>query len=303
MSTLAEILYNIVAPIFLVAGAGFAMDRLTKLDPASLSRLVVYLFTPCLIFEGTAYAEIGGSEVRDITVIAVFMSLMVAVSAWGAARALKLDQKQESAFVLSATLINAGNYGIPLNRFAFGEAGEFRAVIFFVGTAVITYSLGVFLASRGSVSTRRALLNVFLVPLPYAVMAGLIVNVGDFKLPLPIERAVGLLSDAAIPGMLVVLGVQLSRASVHISRVKPILMASGLRLLAGPAFALILALILGMSGLSRQVTVVQAGMPTAVITGVLAAEFGSDTEFVTGTIVISTVLSIATLSILLWFIM
>jgi predicted permease len=113
---------------------------------------------------------------------------------------------------------------------------------------------------------------------------------------------VNLLSDAAIPAMLVVLGIQLSRASMR-GQIRPILMASSLRLLAGPLLAFGLVLLFGMSGYARQVSIVQAGMPTAVATGVLATEFGSDAEFATATILVSTVLSMATLSVLLALVM
>jgi len=44
-------------------------------------------------------------------------------------------------------------------------------------------------------------------------------------------------------------------------------------------------------------------MPTAVVTGVLASEFGADAEFVTATILVSTITSVATLSVLLSVIM
>ncbi len=121
-------------------------------------------------------------------------------------------------------------------------------------------------------------------------------------MPLPVERSVSLLSDAAIPVMLVVLGMQLSRSSVR-GKMRNILTAAGLRLVASPLIAVVLALILGVTGLERQVSITQAGMPTAVMSAVLAAEFGSDAEFVTAVIAVSTVLSMITLAILLAFVM
>jgi predicted permease len=44
-------------------------------------------------------------------------------------------------------------------------------------------------------------------------------------------------------------------------------------------------------------------MPTAVLAGVLATEFGADIEHVTTTILISTLASIATLSVILSLVM
>jgi predicted permease len=61
--------------------------------------------------------------------------------------------------------------------------------------------------------------------------------------------------------------------------------------------------LLGLSGLARQVSIIEASMPTAVTTGVLATEFGSDTEFTTAVILVSTLASIVTLSVLLTLVM
>ncbi len=302
MSMLGEILTNIIGPILLVVGIAFIADRKLELDSRALSRLLVYVFTPFLIFKGVAYSDLSGDEAGQLIAVAALMSAAVAVAAWLLARQARFDRQMAAAFTLSATLVNAGNYGLPLNRFAFGAAGEERAIVFFMTTLLVSYTLGVFLASFGRLSARGALRNVFTVPLPYAAALGLAVNLGDVTLPLPVERAVHLLADATIPVMLVVLGAQLSRASVR-GRIQPILLASGLRLLLGPLIALGLVVLLGLSGLTRQVAIVQSAMPTAVVTGVLASEFGADTEFVTATILVSTVTSVATLTILLAVIM
>ncbi len=302
MSMLGEILTNIIGPILLVVGIAFIADRKLELDSRALSRLLVYVFTPFLIFKGVAYSDLSGDEAGQLIAVAALMSAAVAVAAWLLARQARFDRQMAAAFTLSATLVNAGNYGLPLSRFAFGAAGEERAIVFFMTTLLVSYTLGVFLASFGRLSARGALRNVFTVPLPYAAALGLAVNLGDVTLPLPVERAVHLLADATIPVMLVVLGAQLSRASVR-GRIQPILLASGLRLLLGPLIALGLVVLLGLSGLTRQVAIVQSAMPTAVVTGVLASEFGADTEFVTATILVSTVTSVATLTILLSLIM
>ncbi|MCD4685906.1 MAG: AEC family transporter, partial [Anaerolineae bacterium] len=140
--------------------------------------------------------------------------------------------------------------------------------------------------------------NIFRVPLPYAVALGFLLNFTNTELPTPAARASEVLAQAAVPGMLVVLGLQLRRAKLK-GQLRPIFTASALRLIAGPLLALPLILLMGMEGTTRQVAIVQSAMPTAVISGVLAAEFGADAEFVTATILVSTILSMATLSILL----
>jgi predicted permease len=56
---------------------------------------------------------------------------------------------------------------------------------------------------------------------------------------------------------------------------------------------------MGLTGVTRQAAVLEASMPTAVITTVLAVEYDLDNAFVTGTVVLSTLLSPLTLTLLI----
>jgi predicted permease len=302
MTSLFGVLYNVLAPIFLIIGLAVLLDRRFALDPRVFSRAVIYLFSPCLVFGGIARSELKADELGQILAMAALSSLLIALVGWGETRLFRLDRKLASAFMLSVVLVNAGNYGLPLNDFAFGQAGMQRAIVFFVVSAMISNTLGVYLASRGAASVRRSLLNVLTVPLPYATVLGFLFNIKGIALPLPLDRAVTILGQAAVPGMLIVLGLQLSRTSVR-GRVGPILLATVTRLGVAPLIAIALATLLGLSGLTRQVSVIQASMPTAAMAGVLATEFGSDAEFTSAVILVSTLVSIVTLSILLSLLM
>ena len=298
MADLLSVLYNVISPIFLVAGVAWIADRRVGLDPQPLSRALIYVFSPCLVLDSLVHSNMGGDEALSLAAVAFFGSIGMALVGWGVARAWGFDQRLESAFMLGVVLINAGNYGLPLNRLAFGPEGESRAVIYFTTTYMISNSLGVFLAARGSRSTREAVRTVFMIPLPYAVVVGLFLNVSRFSLPGPINEAVGLLAQASIPWMLVVLGIQLSRARFA-GRIMPMLAACGLRLLVSPLIAFGLVLLLGLTGVTRQVAIIEAAMPSAVISSVLATEFGADSDFVTGVVLLTTLASILTLSVLL----
>jgi predicted permease len=302
MTTFFGVAYNVLTPIFLIIGLAVLIDRRFAPDPRAFSRAVVYLFSPSLVFISIASSDLRAEELGQILAVAFLVTLLMVLVGWGLARLFRFERKLESAFILSVALINAGNYGLPLNEFAFGEAGLQRAVVFYVMTAVSCNTLGVYLASRGTASVRQSLLNVLKVPLPYATALGFFVNVQGIALPLPVERAVGLLGQAAVPIMLTILGLQLSRTSVK-GRIGPILLATATRLGVAPLIAFPLVGLLGLSGLARQVSIIEASMPTAVMGGVLATEFGGDAEFTTAVILISTLVSLLTLSLLLTLVM
>jgi predicted permease len=302
MTSFLGVAYNVLAPIFLVIGLAVLVDRLFAPDPRAFSRAVIYLFSPCLVFDGIARSNLRAHELGLIVAVAAISSLGMALVGWGLARLFRFDRRLESAFILSVVLVNAGNYGLPLNEFAFGAAGLQRAIVYYVVTAVVANTLGVYLASRGAASVGRSLLNVLTVPLPYATALGFVVNMTAIQLPVPVARMVGLLAQAAVPCMLLILGLQLSRTSVK-GRIGPIALAAVTRLGIAPLIAFPLVMLLGLSGLAGQVSIIEASMPTAVMGGVLATEFGSDAEFTTAVILVSTLASIVTLSVLLSVVM
>jgi predicted permease len=296
------ILYNVIIPILLIVGLGVLVERLFRPNPRALSTAAFYVFVPALVLSGLAHTDVQSGEIGLILLLEIGLSLILAVVGWIVARSMQYDRQLESAFMLTVAFINAGNYGLAVNEFAFGEAGLQRALIFFIGTGITGNTLGVFLASRGTASIRRSLLNVLLVPLPYAMLIGLAINLGYASLPVPLDRAITLLGQAAVPVMLFTLGLQLSRTSFK-GKLKPILLATMTRLILSPLIALPLVLLFGLSGLSRQTTLVQAAMPTAVTTTILAAEFGSDIEFTSAVVLISTLVSVVTLTIILTLVM
>jgi predicted permease len=123
-------------------------------------------------------------------------------------------------------------------------------------------------------------------------------------MPLFVDRSVTLLSDAAIPLMLVILGLQVAEVRRWPrNRAALIGAAAFLQLVVTPLLAILVAGWLGLSGLSRQAAVLQSAMPAAVVTTILAVEFDLDVPLVTGTVVVTTLLSPITLTPLIAYLL
>ena len=129
----------------------------------------------------------------------------------------------------------------------------------------------------------------------YGLTAALVVLAFGWTVPEAVMRPVTMLSDAAIPVMILVLGMQLERA-VWPSRPGIVMLAVGISLVATPCVAVVLASVLTISGPARQAAVILSSMPVAVITTILALEFELAPEFVTSAVFISTLASPLTLT-------
>ena len=113
-------------------------------------------------------------------------------------------------------------------------------------------------------------------------------------------RPIDLLGRAAVPMMLLVLGLQLAR-SVNSLRdsIGSIALSSALRLIVAPALALPIAWLVGVDGLTFQACMLEAGMPAGVTSTVLSLEYDLAPELVTGTVFFSTLCSAFSLSVLI----
>lgn len=300
MLELLNIMFTVIAPIFLVVGVAYVIGRRFQPNPRGLSVFLIYLFIPALVFKGVYETEVTGAEIGGVAGVVLGGALAMMLIGMAVSRWLSLDRRTESALVLSVIMVNAANYGIPLNTFAFGEPGGNIAILFYVVSAMMGNVLGVFFASRGSVSLRDALLNIVRVPILYAALLGLVLNVADVELPTILRRSVlELAANAAIPGMLALLGLQLSRVRLK-GRLGMIALGAGLRLLVGPLVGLAFALLFGLSGVAFRVSVVESSMPTAVLASALATQFGGDAEYVSAVTLVGTLASIVTLSVLIF---
>jgi predicted permease len=285
-------------PIFLAAGTGYLLSRWLKADPRTLSQVIFYIFSPCLVFTILIENQVGENEILRMLLLAWGGVVVIGLIAWLMGQVFRLERKMLVAVMLTSIFMNSGNFGMSFNQFAYGPEGLAQAGIFFVSMSIATYTVGIFIASMGKASPRQALVNLLKIPAIYAVLLAVIFMRTGWLLPLPIQRTTQLLGDAAIPAMLVLLGMQLSAIRWN-GQVRPLLLANGLRLIISPLVALGLVLFLGMAGIARQVGVLEASMPSAVLNIVLATEYDVEPAFVSAAVFTSTLASAFTLTPLL----
>lgn len=290
MSQLPGLFADNILPIVLVAAAGLALQRLLHLDPYPFSRLAFYITTPALVLWLLIGTPISPPDILRMMGFTAAAVLGIALISLLAAKGLRLRGETAAAFILASTFMNSGNYGLSLNRFAFGEEALAWASIFYITGTMLTNSVGVLVATAGKVSPWKAIAGLARVPSMYAIPAALFVRSLGGELPYALSRPVELLAAAAVPLMILILGMQLGHAGLPKER-GLLAAAAGLRLVAAPALAWGLACVFQLSPVARQAGILEAAMPTAVLNTVIALEYGIQPSFVTGAVLVSTLLS------------
>lgn len=299
-SVLAATFANNILPIILLSGAGFALGKLLHIDPRSLGRVVFYVFSPVLIFELLVENQLKLGEAATVIAFVFCLLTVIGLLTLTLGFFLKLERPALVSVLITTMFANTGNYGLPLVSFAFGEQALSYAGIYFITTTLLFYTFGVFLASLGHMSLREAVLGLFRIPMIYAVLLAILINLWNIEIPVPLARTVELAANGTIPLMLILLGVQLTRVELAGNR-RALQLSVLLRLVAAPLLALFFAALFGLQGFPRQASVTQASMPSIVSSTVLAMEYNLDFKLVTAVVFISTLLSPFTLTPLLVF--
>lgn len=297
MELLALFSQNLL-PVFLTAGAGWLIAVTLRPDPRPISQVALYVLAPCLIFEIVLQNAVAPGALLRMMGFAIVCLAIPGLAAFGLARWRRWPRTRTSALVLCVLLTNAGNYGMSVVMLAFGERALAQAGFFFLGSAIVSYTAGIFVASMGRAGLRASTLGLLRMPTLWAVVLAFAMGALHWTLPGPAASSVHLLASACIPVFLLVLGMQLRGARLH-GPVRPLLAAAGLRLLGGAATGWLLAPVFGFTGAARQAGVLQAGMPSAVIATILATEYDVEPGFVTSVVLLTTLLSPLTLTPLL----
>ena len=286
---------NNILPAFIIIGLGVLLERRLEVDLRTPSRMALYVLTPCLVFSSLVKSTVGGSEVTDILIFLALITVGLGVVAWVTARLLRLDQVRENALLLSTMFLNAGNLGLPVLLFAYGQNGMDRGLIFYTGSALLCHTVAAYFASRGKRGVGQSLLNMFKLPAVYAIALAFLLRTVHLVPPDFIMKPLTMTGSAAIPLLLLVLGMQLSRTRLH-GNLSLIGIATLIKLVGAAALAFLFAQLIGLEGLTRQVCILEASTPTAVTVIMMSIEFEADPDFVTSVVFLSTLLCSITLT-------
>tara|TARA_R110002096_G_scaffold52222_1_gene136179 strand:- start:2719 stop:3600 length:882 start_codon:yes stop_codon:yes gene_type:complete len=283
---------QIVAPVGLLALSGFIWQKAGfEYRIEFVTRLAMTLATPCLMFTGLMKAQITPAALTTMLAAAVAAYGVLTLGFWALTAVIGLERR---TYLNPLIFGNTGNLGLPLALFAFGQAGLGYAIVVFAVAAIWGFTFGVWLVSSGG-----SPLRVFREPLVWGALLGTLFLSQGWQTPLWLTNSLDLIGQMAIPLMLLTLGVAVARLKPrHLGR------AAWLSLLrAGFCVAIgwTVSQIFGLEPIAAAVLILQISTPIAVTTYMLAEKYGADSEAVAGLVIVSTLLSVASLPLTLAF--
>ena len=260
---------EIVAPVFLLASAGFSWKKLGFDYPVEfVTRLAMTFAVPCLIFTALMQTEIDPAALSTMTIATFVSYAVIGLLAWGLIRVTGSDRR---TFLAPTIFGNTGNLGLPLAVFAFGEAGLGYAIVIFAIMAVLSFTVGIRMVSDDA-SVKRVLRE----PMIWATLAGALFLWQGWQTPRWLTNSLELAGQLAIPLMLFTLGVAVARLTPRGVGRAMLLSLAKLLLCVGAAVGVGLAF--GLEDVAFAVLVVQMATPVAVTAYLLAERYRADAD-------------------------
>jgi predicted permease len=301
MATFFYILVNIILPLFILVAIGFTAQKFLRMDSRTFSRINIYILIPAVLFVKIYETKVSLQFVGLIlffilTVEAVMLALGELLSRW-----LGYPRGIRKAFTNSLLYFNSGNYGLPLVEMTFhGNPVATASQIFVMLIQNISINtFGVFQVSCGKAGYRQAFQNMLAMPALYVLAVVLLVKGFALKLPDQLLQSLRYISGGFIGLALITFGVQLAEVKVKL-RVNDVLLAALIRLVLSPLLGLLLIRLLGIHGMLAKSLLIGVATPTAVNTAILAREFDNEPEYAAQIVLISTLLSVVTLSTIIY---
>lgn len=298
LSTLVEVIVPLSIPVI----AGVLLSRYKNLDTKPLLTLYLYFLSPAIILDTLANAEISLDDVYKTLAFALLNLLLLWMVAVLLGRILRLAPPEAAGLTLISTFTNSVNYGLPLVLLAFGQLGLDKASVYVIAQMVIVNTIGVYFAARSQFNVRSAVKSVFSLPAIYAAILAFLLRALGLQLPHELASGVSMVAGAYSPVALVILGAQMVTVkAAHTERNVQLAFWTGLtvRLLLSPLIALLVLLLLNISGTLFSVLLILASMPVAVNSVVLAERFGSSPSLVSRCILWTTMASFLVLPVLI----
>lgn len=280
-----EIAHRIVAilfPMFALSALGYFYSRRHPSDMSVANRLNMDVFVAALIFSGLSTRSYDIATYGGLAASMVLMVLGSGAIAWALS---KLTKQPPLALAPPMMFANSVNLGVPLAVLAFGDQALPWAIVLFVVSVGMHFSLGIWLLDH-----RANVFNVWRNPAVLAAFIGFAVGESGIKLWPPLYMAIKMLGDISIPLALFALGVRITDVSPHHWRAG--LLGAIARPLAGMAMAWPLAKLFGLHGQQANLLFVYGALPPAVICYVFAERFGKHPEQVAAIALVGNLASI-----------
>ena len=293
--------------IMLVGWVGHKSGILPEPTQNALTKLVVYITTPCTILYSVLSNDNLPSAGALVQMILISTACYVLVGALSilAVKLLRITPGSKGTYVCMLLFTNCGFIGFPVVQAIYGASAVFYAAVVNIPYYPLLYTFGVWMLTRDAAAVgseqKKVQLNLstLISPCMVASLLAIVFALTGWKLPSFLTDTISSIGNITTPGALLVIGISIAKQPIRemLGSAKIYLM-SLVRLVILPIIVwLALRPIISDPTLLGVIVVIFA-MPCATMITMLASEYHSDEASSVKGVFITTVLSMITIPLL-----
>lgn len=291
-----------IISIVLMIGLGYFLKRidfLSEKDIDPLNKIVMYILMPCMIFSALYSADMSLLPTLGILPFVILTaSIGSGVISYIVLKRLHYDDKKIWSVLVTVMIANTAFMGYPVNLGVYGHPGFLRAIFCDLATTCMFLLLSFVLVLKFGGTVKRAFREILLFPPLWAVVLGILFNLLNIPIGPVLDKTVNYLADGTIPLIMISLGLSIELGGLARSKAM-VIFTSIVKLGVFPLIALIVVSLLGLTGLQHDVGIIEAAMPSGMLSLLLAITYKLDYELTSDCILINTVISLITLPIIM----
>ena len=291
-----------IISIVLMIGLGYFLKRidfLSEKDIDPLNKIVMYILMPSMIFSALYSADMSLLPTLGILPFVILTaSIGSGVISYIVLKRLHYDDKKIWSVLVTVMIANTAFMGYPVNLGVYGHPGFLRSIFCDLATTCMFLLLSFVLVLKFGGTVKRAFREILLFPPLWAVVLGILFNLLIIPIVPVLDKTVNYLADGAIPLIMISLGLSIELGGLARSKAM-VIFTSIVKLGVFPLIALIVVSLLGLTGLQHDVGIIEAAMPSGMLSLLLAITYKLDYELTSDCILINTVISLITLPIIM----
>lgn len=298
---------NVTMPIFLVMVIGWVLKQRGMLDEHFVSVTNKFNFQvtlPFMVFRDLSAVDI--KAVFDFKYV-MFCALVTTVCffvIWGGAKLLLKDQTMTGAFVQASFRSSAAVMGLAFIENIYGSSAMGSLMI--IGAVPLYNIFSVIVltfeaqpddadAKRDMSRLKQAGINILKNPIIISIVLGLIVAYFQIDFPTIVDNTVGYIAKTATPLALIGMGAGFEGRKA-LTKIKPTIAASLIKLVAQPLVFVPLAVALGFTGEKLIGILVMLAAPATPSCYIMAKSMKNDGVLTASIVVLTTLLAAFTLT-------
>ena len=196
---------SVIIQLYIVIAIGYLLTKIFKVDNKILTYFSVYFSLPCLMFYGVFPGNYDW-KILAMPAVYILLNIIIMFLAYVYAKVFRYNYEDQGIIGMLSWAGNNANFGIPVIVALLGQSALPVTALMVLVNTIFMVGPGAYLFARENGSFKKTIIKVFKLPLIYAIILGLLMNVLKINLPQLFIEPIKIIGQALIPIQLILTG-------------------------------------------------------------------------------------------------